>query len=135
MAASHYIALPKSSHNQPPTIPRTPLLPRPAIHQAPKAQPTIQSSQSQPTIQSSQSQPTSTNLVPKPNSFPNHCRTSTNPPQILYQCFPSGPKPTVPQSLSFTQSPVTSSPSKERSPLKHTNHTTPPTLNKKYLQM
>lgn len=84
-------------------------------------------------FQSSRSPPTSSYQVPKLQSFPNDHRSSTDTPQILHQCSLSNQKAIDLLSLSSTEkmkSPVAASPpSMDRSPLQHTNHTTPPTSN------
>ena len=128
--ACHYNLLPKSPsnhHNEAPTIPSTPLLPKSVPTNSP------QSPISQLALQSSRSAPTSSHQVPKPQPFPNDHRSSTDPPQILHQCSLSNQKPIDLLSFSSTEkmkSPVAASPpSMDRSPLQHTNHTTPPTSN------
>jgi len=117
--------LPSNHHNEAPTIPSTPLLPKSLPTNSP------QSPISQPTLQSSRSPPTSSHQVPKPQSFPNDHRSSTDTPQILHQCSLSNQKAIDLLSLLSTEktkSPVAASPpSMDRSPLQHTNHTTPPT--------
>jgi len=125
--ACRYNLLPKSPsnhHNEAPTIPSTPKSLPPNSPQSPI---------SQPTLQSSRSPPTSSHQVPKPQSFPNDHRSSTDTPQILHQCSLSNQKAIDLLSLSSTKkakSPVAASPlSIDRSPLQHTNHTTPPASN------
>jgi len=127
--ACHYNLLPKlpsNHHNEAPTIPSTPLLPKSLPTNFP------QSPTSQPTFQSSRSPPTSSHQVPNPQSFPNDHRSSTDTPQILHQCSLSNQKATD-LSLSSTEkmkSPLAASPpSMDKSPLQHSNHTTPPTSN------